>query len=139
MEVLLKLKEADIVAPPLCGKGKEALLDSIDDKTADRHDLLKPEITDRPMEVAIMIDAVYGKTGKTVYTVLGLLTFETALAAHCTVFASSLTSNIPLFVVDACNVYDFEGFINECRWKYLVWLAVFLVIVITLTVIGMAE
>jgi hypothetical protein len=77
--------------------------------------------------------------GKIIYTILVLLTFETALAAHSTVFSASLTRNIPLPFAETCDVYQYEGFINECRWKYLVWLAIWLVIALALTIIGMSE
>jgi len=80
---------------------------------------------------------VYGTPGKIIYTIFMLMTFECAMGAHVAVFASSITRYVPIFTV--CNVYDYDGIFNDCRNIYLLYVALYLVIVVTLTLVGLAE
>ena len=84
-----------------------------------------------------MMYYIYGFSGKLIYTICMTLTFEIALAAHISIFASSFTQYVPIF--ELCNVYDYDGIFNDCRNKYLIYAGIYLCIVITLTLIGMGE
>ena len=67
------------------------------------------------------------------------ITIEVVIAAQSAMFASAMTRDVPLWWGDTCNVYDYEGILNECRWKYLVWLGLFIALCVVLTVIGIED
>ena len=106
-------------------------------KINDNRGYYEPTIEDKAIEISKMMYTVYGFWGKMIYTICMTLTFEIALGAHITVFASSFTQYVPIF--ELCNVYDYDGIFNECRNKYLIYAAIYLCIVITLTLVGMSE
>ena len=83
-----------------------------------------------------MIQVSLGKFWGAVYGVFLILCATASICAAGSVFGASMTRNVPLWY-DTCDVYEYEGIINECRVIYLFWLAVFFVINLVLAIIGL--
>ncbi|CAG9326551.1 unnamed protein product [Blepharisma stoltei] len=103
------------------------------------HEEYPPVITDRRVDLCEMINILFGNFWKSAYMfifwVLGIL----SLVSYAVIFASSLTSNLDIGLMDPCNIYESVGFFNDCRSSYWIYLVVFSVIVTYLTIIGMRE
>lgn len=66
------------------------------------------------------------------------ISFEGALIAYVSIFASSFTSNIPLGDRNPCNIYE-TGLWSSCGVNYWIFLSIYAVIVIYLTFKGLKE
>ncbi|OMJ82078.1 hypothetical protein SteCoe_17353 [Stentor coeruleus] len=63
-----------------------------------------------------------------------IITTSTIFLMGCTsVFASSLVSVIPLGPMNTCNIFTDPSFENWCRYKYMVFVALFALITCTMT------
>ena len=137
---MLRMKEDNIsVASFHNGKGKEEVLISKDEKLAEMSKKYKPIITNRSLVLNDLIENIFGKFWLNIWTIILTLTYAVVLATDTAMFASAMTRDVPLWWGDTCNVYDYEGIVNECRWKYLVWLAVFIIVCVTLTTVGLQD
>ncbi|OMJ86804.1 hypothetical protein SteCoe_11574 [Stentor coeruleus] len=61
-----------------------------------------------------------------------------ALAGFFSVFAISLSSNIPI-IGFTCNLYDYNSFYNECRVLYWIYITIFAIFLITLAYFNITE
>ena len=136
-ETLKKMKEDDIPIPPFFKKKTNDELVPFYMKIHDQRGRYEPRIEDEPLPFSMQMYYVYGTPGKIIYSIFMLLTFECAMGAHVAVFGASMTRYVPIF--ELCNVYDYDGIFNDCRNKYLLYIAIYLAIVITLTLVGLAE
>lgn len=77
-----------------------------------------------------------GKIWAAVYGIFLILCVGCGITAAGSVFGASMTRNVPLWT-DTCDVYEYEGIINECRVIYLLWLVIYFIICVTLVIIGL--
>ena len=140
VESMLRMKEDNISTAELNnGKGKKELLINPEEKLDEMGWKYIPVISNRSLVINDLIENTMGKSWLTVWMVFFLLTYAVVLAAQAAMFAAAMTTDVPLWWGDTCNVYDYEGIINECRWKYLVWLGIFTLVCGVLTVIGLED
>mmetsp|Transcript_7867 Transcript_7867/g.15201 ORF Transcript_7867/g.15201 Transcript_7867/m.15201 type:complete len:489 (-) Transcript_7867:92-1558(-) len=97
----------------------------------------KLEISDRRMDLTSMVRLLFGETTSRVYLAGFCLVFFGVLISYCSVFASSFASTISILGYDTCSVYSDFGW--GCRWKYTVFLAVFVLIEVLLTLASFEE
>ena len=83
------------------------------------------EIQENHYEFCEMTQITMGKTASQVLCIFFFLHLFSGMASYCSLFATCLTSNIPLFNKDTCNIYKHEGFINECKYTYWTYLCLF--------------
>jgi amino acid permease len=100
---------------------------------------LKPIITRRMINSPDIIKLVFGDKVGMVY-MFGLFLYQFGtMVAYGSIFASSFASNVPLGTQNTCDIYNSQGFYNDCRWKYWVFLLIFGVITTYMTIIGVKE
>ena len=134
------MKEDNITTAELIdGSGTKEPLISKEEKLSEMGKNYIPTITNRSLVINDIVENTLGKSWLHIWTIILCLTIEIVIAAQAAMFANAMTRDVPLWWGDTCNVYDYEGILNECRWKYLVWLAIFCSINITLTVIGLED
>jgi hypothetical protein len=86
-----------------------------------------------------IVRVVISPLANTIFTIILTLNGQIAMAAQISIFASSLTATVPLLVLDTCDVYQYDSIFNDCKLRYIIWLAVFVAICMTLTIIGISE
>mmetsp|Transcript_3680 Transcript_3680/g.7872 ORF Transcript_3680/g.7872 Transcript_3680/m.7872 type:complete len:489 (+) Transcript_3680:23-1489(+) len=84
-----------------------------------------PDITERRLDITELVRLLFGPTWAKVYLVLVSLLMLGILTAYSAIFASSFAGTIPLDSSGACNIYEYSGFFNDCKWKYWIFLIVF--------------
>jgi hypothetical protein len=100
---------------------------------------LKPIITNRMINSPDIMKLVFGdKIGALYLFGLFLYQFGT-MVAYGSIFASSFASNVPLGNNNTCDIYSADGFYNDCRWKYWVFLLIFWVLTTYMTIKGIEE
>jgi hypothetical protein len=117
--------------------GQEMLLEG--QELEDFEGKYRPHITSTPLEVADLIEINIGRWALFIFNIFLVIDTELSLAAQTSVFAASFTDEIPLIFFDTCNVYETTSIFEPCRLKYIVWVAVFVLICMFLTVIGVTE
>lgn len=95
------------------------------------------DISDRRMDLTSMVRLLFGDTTSRVYIGGFCLVFSGVLISYCSVFASSFASTISIAGYETCSVYT--SFEWECRWKYSVYLAVFVGLELILTLTSFEE
>ena len=134
------MKEDNITVTELLdGEGTKEPLISKEEKLSEIGKQYIPIITNRSLVLNDLVEHTFGKYWITLWTIAFYIAFEIVIAAQAAMFASAMTSTVPLWWGDTCNVYDYEGIVNECRWKYLVWLGLFCALNVTLTLIGLED
>ncbi|CAG9319414.1 unnamed protein product [Blepharisma stoltei] len=141
-EALLQLKERgqNIARPSLkiLLFGTNQVKSDLNRKILSYEDIT-PDITKRRIDISEIVDLIFGKHWQTVYLVLIVTVSILALASYGVVFSSSLASNIDIGIVNSCDIYQYEGFFNECKNTYWFYLAIFSGISIYLTLVEISE
>lgn len=98
-----------------------------------------PIITHRVITITDMIKVVIGPKAGMFHLIL-LFVYQTGiLTAYASVFSTSFASNIPLGTWGTCDIYNTTEFFTTCRVKYWIYLMIFALITIYLTVKGIYE
>lgn len=138
-EVLLRKQEDGEVLPKLAFKQlffsptQQTLL------SEDTSPFYKPEITNRVINCADLCKLAFGDKVGAGYMVCLFLYMMGTMVAYAAIFSSSFASNVPLGTLDTCDIYSSSGFYNDCRWKYWIFLLLFSVITVYMTVKGIEE
>ena len=100
---------------------------------------LKPTITNRIISLPDITKMVFGeKIGLLYMIVFGLGQLGT-MAAYASIFSSSFASNVPLGTETTCDIYKTTSFYSDCRWKYWIYLLIFGVFTVYMSVKGIEE
>lgn len=99
----------------------------------------KPDITDRRRDCTELVRLIFGKKWAGAYLFMMTLFYLGALTAYTSIFASSFASNVPLGPLATCNIYEDSDFGGDCRWKYWLYLALFMVLEIILVLVSYSE
>lgn len=84
-------------------------------------------------DFAIMCKVLLGKTLEKIMILLIICIVLTYLMSCTTSFASALVSLIPLGPLDTCDIYLEPSFSDSCRYKYMFFVFIFMVIATVLT------
>ena len=96
----------------------------------------EPEIPDVPIELADMIEILYGNAGKITFNVLLFIETCCSLAAIACVFAASFTRNVPIGTLETCDVYESTEIFGPCKLKYIFWLTLYIAFAGFMTALG---
>ena len=100
---------------------------------------LTPIITNRIIACPDIARLAFGdKFGRFFFVCLFLTKFG-VMVSYGAIFATSFASNVPIGNLDTCDIYNTTTFYNDCRWKYWVYLLIFSVITVYLTIKGIEE
>lgn len=100
---------------------------------------IKPEIVDRRFDLSTIVGMMFGSLFGKLY-MFGLYLFLTgAQVSYVSIFASSFSSTIPLGFSDVCNIYEDEEFFGACRPNYWIYLVIYSIIMMYLTIKGLRE
>lgn len=100
---------------------------------------LTPRITHRVITVTDIVKVIAGPRVGMVHLIL-LFTFQMGtLTAYASIFATSFASNVPIGPWGTCDIYSTSGFFTSCRVKYWIFLMIFSVFTIYMTVKGIHE
>ncbi|OMJ86805.1 hypothetical protein SteCoe_11575 [Stentor coeruleus] len=92
-------------------------------------DDIKPLIENRHFDLYEMIKLTISPFMSKFLVIAYIFAQTPALAGYFSVFAISLSSNVPILGF-TCNLYDYDSFFNECRvlyWAYMTIFAAFLI------------
>lgn len=89
-------------------------------------------------DISIVFGNIFGYNFGFAYLCFITIYFEGALLAYSSIFASSFASNVPLYHLPACDIYE-QGFYSQCIFNYWIYLGIFAIIVIYLSIKGMKE
>ncbi|OMJ68988.1 hypothetical protein SteCoe_33417 [Stentor coeruleus] len=89
-------------------------------------------------DISIVFGNIFGYRFGFIYLCFITIYFEGALLAYSSIFASSFASNVPLYYLPACDIYE-QGFYSQCIFNYWIYLAIFATVVIYLSIRGMKE
>lgn len=89
-------------------------------------------ISARKFDFYEIIKLTLGKRIALIFNVFLFIHMLSSMVSYTSIFGTSLVSNISLFGLETCNLYDHNDYFNECRYKYWVYVAVFACIVLTL-------
>jgi amino acid permease len=95
------------------------------------------EISDRRMDCTSIVRLLFGETTSKVYLAGFSFVFFGVMTSYCSVFASSFASTVAIGNYETCSVY--QSFDWDCRWKYSVYLAVFVLAEVILTLTSFEE
>jgi hypothetical protein len=93
---------------------------------------IKPEITDRRLDICQLVLIILGSKMHFLYSVMFCLTLVINLAAFVMMFSASMAANIPLPGFEPCNVYEDAG----CRSLYSIWGSIFGAAMMILTIVS---
>lgn len=97
----------------------------------------KPSITDkRKFEIGELTRLFLGKECMHVYMFSIFLGVLGIFCAYTMLFASSFVSNVPILNLETCDIYKSTVFFDDCRMKYWFWVTVYVLIMATLTYVG---
>lgn len=100
---------------------------------------LTPTITHRQINLPDAVKLVFGeKVGFTYLIALCIYQLGT-MVAYASIFSSSFTSTVPLGNLDTCDIYETSSFFTECKGKYWIYLFIFGVFTVYMTVMGLEE
>ena len=98
-----------------------------------------PVITHRVITITDIVKIVAGPKAGMLHLIL-LFVYQTGvLTAYASIFSTSFASNVPLGTWGTCDLYSTSGFFTTCRAKYWVYLTIFAVVTIYMTVKGIHE
>lgn len=135
VEVLQRMKEEDQKVPTVrfcemfTQKGEELLPQT-------HH---TPEITARRFDITEIVRIIFGEKWSIAYLFCMVFYNLGIQLAYSSIFAVSFASNVPLGTLGTCDIYQDEEFFTDCRWKYWVYLGVFFVCMLYLTIKGVEE
>lgn len=102
-------------------------------------DEIKPEIVDRRFDLSTIVSMMLGPTFGKLYMVGMYLFLTGAQVSYVSIFASSFASTIPLGFSELCNIYEDEEFFGACRPNYWIFLTIYSVLMMYLTIKGLRE
>lgn len=98
-----------------------------------------PDISSIPeLSACDLFTLIFGTNFGYFFIIIMSISFEGALIAYVSIFASSFASNVPLGNRPACDIYD-SGLWSSCGINYWVYLLIYAVFVIYLTYKGLKE
>jgi amino acid permease len=100
---------------------------------------LIPTITTRVINISDIVKIVFGEKLGFFYVIITGLFGLGALVAYSAIFASSFVSNVPLGPLETCDIYESSEFFSSCRVKYWVFLTIFFVFTLYMTMNGIQE
>ncbi|OMJ68987.1 hypothetical protein SteCoe_33416 [Stentor coeruleus] len=86
-------------------------------------------------DISIVFQSIFGYKFSIIYLTALTVYFEGSLVAYSSIFAASFTSNIPLYFLSTCDIYE-KGFYSSCIINYWIFLGLFGFIVIYLSLLG---
>lgn len=86
---------------------------------------LIPNITHNKYEFCEMVKLTMGKRASRVLGFVFFLHLFPSLISYASLFSTSLTSNIPLFGRDTCNLYNNDEYFGDCKVTYYIYLSLF--------------
>ena len=90
------------------------------------------------MNASAAMSILFGRKFGIFYLSLLTISFEGALIAYTSIFGSSMASNVPLPGLGTCDIYT-SGFYSPCVYNYWVFVLIYAIIVIYLTLRGLKE
>ena len=136
-EILQRMTEEgkDIHTLPI----KKLFIKPITDERLIQPPHLTPIITNRIVACPDIARLAFGdKFGRFFFVCLFLTKFG-VMVSYGAIFATSFASNVPIGNLDTCDIYNTTTFYNDCRWKYWVYLFIFCILTVYLTVRGIEE
>lgn len=100
---------------------------------------LTPVITHRIITITDIVKVVAGPKLGMLHLIL-MFTFQMGImTAYASIFATSFSSNVPIGPWSTCDIYNTSGFFTTCRVKYWIFLMIFGIFSIYMTVKGIQE
>lgn len=90
------------------------------------------------IDVSKAMSIIFGRKFGIFYLLMMTISFEGALIAYGSIFASSFSSNIPLGNLDTCDIYT-SGFNSSCMGHYWFFIILYSGLVTFLTIRGLKE
>mmetsp|Transcript_60884 Transcript_60884/g.69620 ORF Transcript_60884/g.69620 Transcript_60884/m.69620 type:complete len:473 (+) Transcript_60884:54-1472(+) len=107
------------------------------DREEESNKEIKPEVTDRKLEVSDLCYLTLGKTGEFLYLFGFSLGKYGGLTSAAILWGTGLSSLISVpFISDTCDIYDGEF---SCRMLYTFWVTIFAIIVLPMTIMDFRE
>jgi amino acid permease len=108
----------------------EHYIEQIEDSSNDELDnLLESKSSESDLkkyEFSEIVRDTMGSSASHVLCVIYIIHMFFGLISSCSILATCMASNIPLFTRETCNLYDHEGFFNECKISYWIYLGAFI-------------
>lgn len=99
---------------------------------------IKPTLTDkRKFELGELCKIYFGDAGMHLYIICMVIGCYGIFCAYTILFASSFTSDIPIFNLETCDIYQDQEFFSPCRFKYWFWVCFYVALMVVLTVAGL--
>lgn len=86
-------------------------------------------------DISIVFQSIFGYKFSIIYLSCLSIYFEGSLIAYSSIFAASFTSNVPLYFIPTCDIYE-KGFNSSCIINYWIFLGLFGFVVIYLSLLG---
>lgn len=109
------------------------LLEFVEEKSK-----IKPTITKRrKFELGELCKIYFGDTSMHIYIICVAIGYYGLFCAFTILFASSFTSNVPIFYLETCDIDSTVEFLSPCRFKYWFWVCFNIGVMIVLSIKGL--
>ena len=95
-----------------------------------------PSLNQQQYDMSEMTNILLGRRWGLLYVVSLCVLFFGSLIAYSSIFGTSFVANIPLGPDGGCDVYKDSGFDGNCRWKYMIFVAIYGVFMVYFTLVG---
>jgi amino acid permease len=112
-------------------------MSSLEKSSRPSENLSKPPKTEID-DISIVFQNIFGHNFGILYLSLITIYFEGSLLTYSSIFASSFSSNVPLFYLPTCDIYE-QGFYSKCIFNYWIYLGIFSCSVVYLSLKGMKD
>ncbi|OMJ83513.1 hypothetical protein SteCoe_15545 [Stentor coeruleus] len=89
-------------------------------------------ISYRKFDFYEIIKLTLGKRMAIIFNIFLSIHLLSTLVSYTSIFGTSLVSNVPIFNQDTCNLYDYDSYFNECKYKYWAYTGIFALVMLTL-------
>ena len=133
---LLKISEEEGI--PFYLNARDIILHSKKSVTVAENTERLQSINERKIDASSAMSIIFGRKFGILYLLLLTIYFESILVTYTSVFGSSLAWSIPLLSTDTCDIYS-SAFYSPCIYNYWIFLSIYSVIVIYLSVRGLKK
>lgn len=102
-------------------------------------DMFCPVISTRRVDLYDMFDILLGKFLAKVFLAVYAFQQILGLTGYYAIFAASLAISIPFGEAGTCNIYEDSSFEGSCRWQYIFFVCIGLVVLGFITLMGLTE